>query len=419
MKTYLLAAVLLLFSLLSYSQESGNVGNVDYDSYFTSQRMRIDLTFAGNSEKQEIFLKGVHKENEWSGTRTKLVSPFGYGEYNIQIIAKDGRTIYTNGFNNLFQEWRTTAEAKTVSKSFSGACWIPWPKESVKVVFSERKKTDGKLGQLCSFEIDPCDLSISCEKENEFEVISILNNGKNSDKVDVLFVAEGYSAADMDKFIKDAGKFTEYLFNIEPYKSRKEDFNIWAVKSVSKESGTDIPHQGIWKNTVISSNFYTFKIDRYLTAPEYSLVGSAVSNAPFDAIYVIVNTNKYGGGGIYNYYGLSMSDHPTEAMVFVHEFGHSFAGLGDEYYTSQVAYEEFYNLKTEPWEPNLTTMVDFGSKWKDMVGKDGVGTFEGGGYMAKGIFRPAEDCRMKTNTAKGFCPVCVKAINKMIDYYTK
>ena len=114
-----------------------------------------------------------------------------------------------------------------------------------------------------------------------------------------------------------------------------------------------------------------------------------------------------------------MSDHKYEAEVFVHEFGHSFAGLGDEYYDSETSYEDFYNIKIEPWEPNITTKVNFAEKWEDMVGTNGVGLFEGGGYMAKGIFRPREDCRMKTNTAKDFCPVCQRAINRMIDIYTK
>jgi hypothetical protein len=411
--------IFIFFVLLTVSANGQKQNNLVYYDYFTDQRLRIDLVFAGNSEKQEIFLKGLHKEKEWSGTKTNLISPFDYGEYRMQVATGDGKIIYTTGFNNLFQEWRTTAEAKSVSKAFSGACWIPWPKDVVKVIFYERKKSNGKLAELFSFQIDPKDMSINCESENDFEVVSLINNGDKSKKVDLLFVAEGYRADQMDKFLQDARKFAGYLFNIEPYKSRKDDFNIWAVKSISKDSGPDIPHQGIWKQTVLESNFYTFKIDRYLTAPEYSLIASAVSNAPFDAIHVIVNTDKYGGGGIYNYYALSMSDHSTESMVFVHEFGHSFAGLGDEYYTSEVSYEDFYNLKIEPWEPNLTTKVHFEAKWEDMMGKDGVGLYEGGGYMAKGIFRPAQDCRMKTNTSPSFCPVCVRAINRMIDYYTK
>ena len=191
---------------------------------------------------------------------------------------------------------------------------------------------------MYTFEIDPSSKLISAEKLNNFNVSSILNNGDPANKVDLLFIAEGYTAEEMDKFRRDAKKFGEYLFELEPYKSRKDAFNIWAVESISEESGTDIPHQDIWKNTVANSNFYTFEIDRYLTAPDQKLISQIASNAPYDALYVIVNTEKYGGGGIYNYYGLSMSDHKTEAPVFVHEFGHSFAG----YHVQKVHFHHIY-----------------------------------------------------------------------------
>ena len=219
-----------------------------------------------------------------------------------------------------------------------------------------------------------------------------------------------------------------------PYNRHKEDFNIWAVESISEESGTDIPHEGVWKKTVANSNFYTFRSDRYLTAQNQKTICQIATAAPYDALYVIVNNEKYGGGGIYNFYGLSASDCPWALEVFVHEFGHSFAGLGDEYYDSSTSYEEFYNIKIEPWEPNITTLVNFDAKWKDMLPagtavptapladkKDNVtiGVYEGGGYMAKGIYRPVMDCRMKTNQAHGFCPVCQRAIEKMIEYYCK
>lgn len=385
----------------------------------TYQRLRIDLIFAGDAQKQEIFLDGMHKEPIWGGPKSTTVNPFNYGEYQYKVFNSSGKVTYSKGFNTLFQEWRTTAEAKTTPKAFRGSYWIPFPAETVNVVFYERVKSTGKYSEIYKMTIDPNDKNISAEKENDFKISPVLVNGDPSDKVDIVFIAEGYTETEMGKFKADAEKFAGYLFNVEPYKSRKSDFNIWTVEAISKESGTDIPQNNIWKNTIASSNFYTFNIDRYLTAPDQKTVAQLASNAPCDAIYVIVNTNKYGGGGIYNFYGLSMSDHPTEAAVFVHEFGHSFAGLADEYYTSDVAYEDFYNLKTEPWEPNLTTMVDFNSKWKNMMDKNGVGLFEGGGYMAKGIFRPCLDCRMKTNTAAGFCPVCTKSINDMIDYYTK
>lgn len=425
-KIQLLISVFLIFNTFMLS------GQEIYDKYFTQERLRLDMVFAGDASSQKIFLESMHKESYWSGSGKNLIDPFQYGEYHYKVVDMNGNTLFSKGFNSLFQEWRTTAEAKECAKAFPASYWIPFPKERVKVVFSERVKESGEFREIASFPVDPADKLISCESENYFKVDTVLYNGPSSGKVDLVFIADGYTADEMDKFRRDVQRFKDYLFILEPYRSRIGDFNIWAVESVSKESGPDIPQNGIWRNTALSSNFYTFRIDRYLTAPNQSIVAKAASNAQCDALYVIVNTDKYGGGGIFNFYGLSMSDHKFSAEVFVHEFGHSFAGLGDEYYSSEVAYEEFYNLKTEPWEPNITTNVNFESKWKDMIDpktpvptpndvayKDVVGLFEGGGYMSKGIFRPHLDCRMKTNTAGGFCPVCVRAINKMIDYYTK
>ena len=397
-----------------------------YDSHFTGERLRLDVIFAGDAYSQ------LHKEPYWSGPRENLTDPFNYGEYKFSVIDSSGKVIFSKGFNNLFQEWRTTAEAKTLKKAFNGSYHIPYPREKVTVIFYERLKESGQFSELGRFPVDPNDKLISAERQNQFKTDTILYNGDPSVKLDILFIAEGYTLDQMDKFRDDALRFSRYLFDTEPYKSRKTDINIWALNSISNESGTDIPHKDIWKNTVLSSNFYTFRIDRYLTAPNHKIVAAAASGSHFDAMYVIVNTDIYGGGGIFNFYGLSMSDHQLSAAVFVHELGHSLAGLGDEYYSSAVAYEDFYNLKTEPWEPNLTTLVDFDSKWRDKIlsgtpvptpneesFKGVTGLFEGGGYMSKGIYRPYLDCRMKSNTAEGFCPVCTEAINRMIDFYSQ
>ena len=424
----LISLTILLFSaLLSLSAQPQPI----YEQYFTNERLRLDITFAGDVNSQSIFLENLHKEKLWSGSKTTLIDHFNYGEYYYKVFGKIGELILSKGFCNLFQEWRTTAEAKKVRRSFASSYWIPFPKEPVKVVFYERVKATGEFRELDGFIVDPQDKLISSELENDFKINKVVYNGDPATKVDLLFIAEGYTQEQMDKFRADAERFAGYLFDTEPYKSRKGDFNIWSVESVSKDSGTDIPHQDIWRSTALSSNFYTFYIDRYLTVQNQSKVASAASNAHCDALYVIVNTDKYGGGGIYNFYGLSMADNRVAAEVFVHELGHSFAGLADEYYTSEVAYEEFYNLKVEPWEPNITTLVDFSKKWESMITqgtpiptpndasyKD-VGLFEGGGYMAKGIYRPLFNCRMKANNAESFCPVCAAAINRMIDYYVK
>lgn len=424
MKRIYLSMALLLIVISCAAQ-------VSYEKYFSNDRLRLDLIFVGTDKQQNIYLDSIQYEGLWSGTRTQLLSPFDYGNYQVSLYSlDDGAIIYSNGFCSLFSEWRTTQESSEVAKAFTNSVVVPCPKGKVKVVLSERLFETGKMSELFTFVLDPEDKLIKRDKENDFKVDRVLNNGPSEHKVDIVFAAEGYTVDEMQKFRRDVERFVGYLFDIEPYKSRKSDFNIWAVESVSVDSGTDIPHQDIWKNTVASSNFYTFKIDRYLTAPDHKKVAQMVTNVPYDAIYVIVNTDKYGGGGIYNYYGLSMSDHQYTDEVFVHEFGHSFAGLGDEYYESEVAYEDTYNLNYEPWEPNLTTFVNGDYKWKGMVSATTpiptpndpkysgvVGVFEGGGYSAKRIYRPSFDCRMKTNKAPGFCPVCTEAINKMIDFY--
>lgn len=420
MKQALIRTTLLLISVAALFLSVQTLkAQESYTQNFTNERLRLDIVFAGDALVQDCFLEGLFKEPFWSGSQNSLTQDLNYGDYNYRIEDKSGKILFSKGFNNLFQEWRTTPEAKEIKRSFRGSYSIPFPKNRVNVIFSARSKADGLFYDISSFPIDPNDKQICIGTNNSYKVDTLLYNGNPSNKVDIVFIAEGYTAMEMDKFREDSRLFTKHLFDIEPYKSRKSDFNIWAVEAVSKDSGTDIPHNNIWKNTALSSSFYTFKIDRYLTAPDQSIVASAAANVPYDALYVIVNTDKYGGGGIYNFYGLSMASHQTTAEVFVHEFGHSFAGLADEYYSSDVAYEEFYNLSLEPWEPNITTLVNFEQKWSNMLESKEAGIFEGGGYMAKGIFRPALECRMKSNNALNFCPVCTVSINKMIDHYTK
>lgn len=389
-----------------------------YDDYFTRDRLRIDLVFGGNAKEQGVWLESVNFEPKWSGTRENLIPPFDYGEYRIDVYDADIR-IFSYGLSSLFFEWRTTLEAREQDKAFFQSVRIPMPKHKVKLTVSSRDFDSGKFVEMNSFVIDPADLSINREKANEWKVSAIEQNGPVENKVDLVFIAEGYTREQMPKFLADVRRMTEYLFSMEPYKSRRADFNVWAVESESADSGPDIPHHGIWHNTVASSTFYTFYTDRYLTSPDQKLVAQLACNAPCDALYVLVNTDKYGGGGIYNFYGLCASDARFNQEVFIHEFGHSFAGLGDEYFDSETAYNDMYNLKVENWEPNITTKVNFGLKWQDMMGTPGVGLYEGGGYSAKGIWRPREDCRMKTNTADDFCPVCRRAISRMIDYYCK
>jgi hypothetical protein len=284
----------------------------------------------------------------------------------------------------------------------------------------------GEFQMSWSLQVDPA--SIFCDPGNplEFETVDMEIHGDPAEKVDVLFVAEGYTEAEMDKFLGDAERSANYIFSEEPFQSHRNEFNIRAVKSASRDSGTDIPGDGIWKNTVVNSSFYTFGIERYMTTMDLKSVSDVAANAHYDQIYILVNTDKYGGGGIYMHYSISAADNEASRAVVIHEFGHAFGGLADEYFSSSVAYNDYFPLEVEPWNPNLTTMVDFDSKWKSMIGEETpvptpdeetwakvVGVYEGGGYVAKGVYRPMIDCRMHTNDA-AFCPVCSKALKKMI-----
>ena len=418
LQTALAAAVLLLTA----SFHTGAQGP-DYDTYFTPDRLRVDFILAGNAQEQHAYLSGLRKECAWAGSRASLIDPFRYGEYMFEVRSGD-TLIYSKGFSTLFQEWRTTAEAREVSKAYTQTVWMPFPKDDVRITLSERVKETGGFREIFSCNVDPADALISHEAAPDYTVTPLLTYGDMEHKVDLLFVAEGYTEKEMYKFHRDCRRFMKYLFTMEPYKSRRRDFNLKALDVVSRERGTDIPNRDIWKNTALNSHFHTFYIDRYLTVPDHKAIADNVSGVPFDVLFIVVNENEYGGGGIYNSYALGTARDRQSYKVFIHEFGHSFAGLGDEYYTSEVAYENFYNLETEPWEPNLTTLVDFDSKWKDMIDsgewpEEQVGIHEGGGYMAKGVYRSREDCRMHTNTAPDFCPVCQRAISRMIDYYCK
>ncbi|OAV71407.1 IgA Peptidase M64 [Bacteroidales bacterium Barb4] len=413
-KIPLLFAVFSVFCCTSLAAQS-----VAFDTYFERKSLRIDFALSGNAVSQSVAVQQLREEPVWGGTVNNLIDPFNYGGYYIYVYDKASRALlYSRGFNTLFEEWRTTAQAETETQSWTNSISVPYPKSPVTVEIAAREREDMQFHTLLKTDIDPASLFIDRSPLPENKITDIQTAGDPAEKVDLLFLAEGYTAAEQDKFIADARRFTVALFDTPPFTDYRDCFNIRAVSLISEESGTDVSGKGIFKNTALNSGYYTFGIDRYLTTPDMKAVRDAVWNVPCDAVFILVNTDTYGGGGMYNFYAIGTADNERTAHVFTHEFGHSFAGLADEYFTSEVAYDNFYNLDYEPWEPNITTLVDFPSKWKDMLptdaGKDTPGLFEGGGYVPKGIYRPADHCMMRDYAP--FCPVCSKAIVQMIRF---
>jgi hypothetical protein len=415
----------LILWALSLSAQS------NFEKYFTDKVLRFDFMLAGNSLKTVIYPAGMKEEPVFAGSHENLIDPFDYGNFKYEVFdAADNILLYSRGFCTLFQEWQTTEEAKSIDRSYYEVATMPFPKNKIRFVLSMRQR-NGSFTKLYETIIDPLDYYIRKEKPVNAGVTKIYGPGDPQNCVDLTFIAEGYTADEMGKFREDVRKMADILFAEAPFGDYRDKINIWAVEAVSLDSGTDNPGDRIYNNTVLNSSFYTFGIDRYLTTQDIKLVNDYAALAPHDNIIVLINSEKYGGGGVYNYYSGTTTGHPLSPKVFIHEFGHGFAGLADEYYSSEVAYEEFYPLNLEPWEPNITTMVNFDSKWKKMITADTpvptpeeekysniTGLFEGGGYSAKGIFRPEMDCRMKSNGPKGYCSVCREAIRKMIEFYT-
>ena len=387
-----------------------------------------------------------------------------------------GRLLYVHTFSTLFQEWQATEEATRVEKAFQNSCNVPMPRRKVDVKVTLTDFHNQVQAQL-QHVVDPADILIRPLDTSSTPYYYIwkgqtlpLAKEKATDQagrrnfmptegpldgepdivscIDLAIVAEGYTRQQMGKFYGDCQRVVDALFAHEPFTSMKQRFNVVAVAAESQQSGPSVPHRGRWSLTPSNVHYDTFYSDRYLMTQDMHRLYDLLSGVPFEHIIVLVNSDTYGGGGIYNQLTVSTSDHPTFRQVLVHEFGHAYAGLGDEYFYDD-GYETMYPADTEPWEPNLTTLVDFQSKWADMVPKGTpvptppsadvpnyrmvktaeerqrlnaatrrVGVFEGGGYQSKGVYRPAQECRMKINEVEDFCPVCARALVRITDFYT-
>jgi hypothetical protein len=420
--------IITLFLLLT----SVIIPQVNFDDHFVNKTLRLDYYHTGDKDNDFYSFDEMIEEPNWGGSHINLVDPFDYGAYKFFVYDDSTNLlIYSRSYSTLFQEWQTTDEAVKTQKSFSETVVFPYPKNKVRVEFHSRDRNN-KLEKRFEYTVDPADYFIKKERRHEYPNFQVLNSGSPSIRVDVVIIPEGYKSDEMELFRQDCKKFANYLFNSTPFKENKEKFNIWGVEAPSEQSGTDIPKDNIWRKTILNSSFYTFDLERYLMTSDNKSVRDVAANAPYDQIYILANSNKYGGGAIFNHYSFCVNKNMFEEYVFVHEFGHGFGFLADEYYTSDVAYNEFYPLDVEPLERNLTTLVNFDSKWKHLIYKDVpvptpndkkysdvVGVFEGGGYMAKGIYRPEYDCTMKSATVDNFCEVCRQALIEMIELYTK
>jgi len=408
----------------------GASSQVVFSDYFEAKSLRVDFELGGNDTLTMVFLKELREEPYWGGPVKNLTDPFGYGNFRYRLYdSATGLLLFERGFGSLFEEWKATPEARVVSRTFYQAALMPFPRQKVRFEVDERYRSDGLFRNIFKLEIDPADYFILREEPLRVRHERISGSGDPSVSLDIAVIAEGYTRDQMEKFRADAARVMGYIFDKPPFNQYRDKLNVYAVEAPSQQSGPDVPGERIYNSTVAGSTYYTFDVDRYLTTFDYKTLCDYAATVPYDHIYVLINSERYGGGGFYNFYTACTSDHYLTPKVSMHEFGHGFGGLADEYYNTEVAGEEFYNLAVEPWEPNITTRVAFGQKWPGMIEpgtplptprtsnfNQVVGLFEGGGYVAKGIFSPVMDCNMKSNTPDKYCPVCQKAVEKRLRY---
>jgi IgA Peptidase M64/Peptidase M64 N-terminus len=437
--------------------------------------MRLDYYHTGTVTEERFSLDRVVIEPlPWAGGRP--IDDTNLGKYFFEVIdRRSNLPIYSRGFASIYGEWEATGEAKTLSRTFHESLRFPAPDGPVQIVLKKRDPRNA-FREIWSVLVDPKDIFIdTSQPATPGPVLEIQKSGDPADKVDFLIIGDGYTAAERPKFEKDARRLTEILFSVAPFKEHRSDFNVWGLCPPSDESGISRPSTGVHRRSRVGATYDAFGSERYVLTFENRLLRDVASFAPYDFIEILTNTRTYGGGGIFGLFSTVAADSFWSPYVFVHEFGHHFAGLADEYYTSDVAYEPATD-RVEPWEPNATALLDPKNlKWKDLVspgtpiptpwnkeafeaqsreiqkrrqkiraenrpeeemdalfreqkeketkmlaadrfaGK--VGAFEGAMYEAKGYYRPQIDCIMFSRNDVPFCAVCRRAIERVIALY--
>jgi IgA Peptidase M64/Peptidase M64 N-terminus len=444
----------------------------------TPRTLRVDYFHTGNVDTELFSLDQVILEPlTFPGNLQQPIDLLQRGKYLIEAIEPgSGKLLWSRSFSSIYGEWETTGEARQQNRTFHESVRLP-NQDSIFELVIKKRNAKNVFEEVWRIEIDPMDYLVHQESAAYAgQVIAIENNGDPAVKVDLLMLGDGYTASDQDAFIAKAREMTETLFATSPFKERRSDFNVWAIAPVTAESGVSRPSTHTYRDTPIGATYDAFRSERYILTTENKSMRRVASSAPYDFIEILTNTDIYGGGGIYGLYATAAANSAWAEYLFVHEFGHHFAGLADEYFTSSVAYES-PEIVTEPYEPNITALLDPGKlKWRELVEpgtplptpwpktayeehslayqkirttmrednvpeaemnalfssnqeivesmfaksptRNLIGAFEGANYQAKGYYRSEQNCLMFTRTTH-FCQVCSNAIEQVIDQYSR
>jgi hypothetical protein len=439
--------------------------------------LRLDFFHTGTATEERFSLDRLVLEPlPWPGNPARPSDDTNLGKYFFEVIDRaSNRVLYSRGFASIYGEWETTGEARQITRTFGESLRFPVPLAPVQVIVKKRDQRNA-FREVWSTLVDPADVFIDrSQAPSPGPLVRLLENGDPSAKVDVLILGDGYTAAERPKFEKDARRLVDILFATSPFKERRTDFNVWGLSPAAAESGISRPSTGVWRRPPAGSQYDAFGSERYVLTFDNRAFRDIAAFAPYEFVEILVNGQTYGGGGIFNLYATVAADSAWAPYIFVHEFGHHFAGLADEYYTSDVAYLPASD-PVEPWEANATVQRDPARlKWRDLVtpgtpiptpwNKEAfethsreiqvrrrairaankpeaemdalftqqqeeevrmlaaekyakaVGAFEGAMYEARGYYRPQADCIMFTRNPVSFCAVCRRALARVIDLY--
>lgn len=441
--------------------------------------MRVDYYHTGNDKEERFSLDRVLIEPlPWAGNMSRPIDGTNRGKYLFEVAdAASGRIVYSRGFSSIYGEWETTGEAQKVNRTFSESLRFPAVERPVQITI---KKRDARnvFQTVWAFGLDPANKFVEKgQRTAAGALLKLHESGDPAQKLDLLILGDGYTQAERSKFERDARRLTQVLLQTAPFKERQQDINVWGLAPAAAQSGISRPSQGIFRRSPVGATYDAFDSERYILTFENRNFRDIAANAPYDVVEILTNTETYGGGGIYGLFSTAAASNLWAPYLFIHEFGHHIAGLADEYYTSDVAYLPAAD-RVEPWEPNVTAMLDPAAlKWRDLVtpgtalptlwpkaefetytkaiqerrrqiraanrpeaemnalfreemARDTallnsgahaqrVGAFEGANYEARGYYRPQADCIMFTRDEVPFCAVCQRAIAAIIDLYSR
>ncbi len=397
--------------------------SVLFSEWFDDATLRLNYILSGTNATQDIALHTMARLPQWAGRRVNLDKLLLDGNGQVELTdSATGQRIYICSFSTLFQEWQHSEEATQVRRAFETVQLVPMPRRTAYATLRLYNSHCQIVAEL-RHKVSPHDILIRRGRATSHHSVTQLHGTTPDKGIDLVYVAEGYSPTQRELFLSDARTAMDALFSHEPFRTLRHRFNVYALFVPSEREDVSRPGEGLWHDTPCGSHFNTLYSDRYLMTEKLFQLYDLLEGIPVEHVVVLANTQTYGGGGIYNLYAMTSARQAWFRPVVVHEFGHSFAGLADEYFYDDQ-YETFYPEGVEPWEPNLSTLTHFDKKWAHLLTdaaalSEGIGVFEGGGYQSHGVYRPSDNCRMRTNEYPTFCPVCRQAIEKTIRYHTE